>query len=173
MSETSQGNSAPPLQRALQAVAAVRQLAAARERTDFVARLDAAKERLENLNYQVLVVGEYKKGKSTLINSLVNAEVCPTDDDIATARPVMVHHADEPLAELLLEPRRSSPGDGGADERADEEANGAPATPRPPQTRAIDVSEIEAWATDRVPNDGPEVRAVRVGLPRTLLASGL
>lgn len=177
MSVTSQENVAPPLQRALQAVAAVRQLALARDRSDFVARLDAAKDRLENLRYQVLIVGEYKKGKSTLINSLVNAEVCPTDDDIATARPIMVHHAPEPMAELLLAAPAGDDGaeapahpPGGADLDADDPAP----TLVPPLSRPIDVSEIRQWATDDGGAEtGPPVRAVRVGLPRTLLSSGL
>ena len=43
---------------------------------------------------RVLVVGEFKQGKSQLVNSLVSAPVCPVDDDIATSVPTVVRHAD-------------------------------------------------------------------------------
>ena len=43
---------------------------------------------------RVLVVGEFKQGKSQLVNALVNAPVCPVDDDIATAVPTVVRHAE-------------------------------------------------------------------------------
>jgi hypothetical protein len=42
----------------------------------------------------VLVVGEFKQGKSLLVNGLVGAPVCPTFDDVATAVPTVVRHAD-------------------------------------------------------------------------------
>ena len=35
----------------------------------------------------MVVLGEFKKGKSSLLNALLNARVCPTDPDIATAIP--------------------------------------------------------------------------------------
>ncbi len=177
MSDVNRENPEPPLQRALQATAAVRALALARNRGDFVARLDAASERLGDLQYQVLVVGEYKKGKSTLINALVNADICPSDDDIATARPIMVHHAAEPRAELLLEieaPAPTSPEGGDLD---DPVAAAAQAGPPSVERRPIELDDIRQWATDETEHVAGEptakARAVRVGLPRSLLAGGL
>ena len=43
----------------------------------------------------VAVVGEFKKGKSTLVNALVNAEVCPADPVYASIAPISVGHGEE------------------------------------------------------------------------------
>lgn len=75
-------------------------------RPDLGARLEAAKARLADPGVRVLVVGEFKQGKSKLVNALVNASVCPVDDDIATAVPTEVRYGDTPTAVLV-----------GADER--------------------------------------------------------
>jgi ribosome biogenesis GTPase A len=63
------------------------------KREDLAGRLEAAKERLEDPAFHVLVVGEFKQGKSSLINALLNAPVCPVDDDIATSAPTAVKDA--------------------------------------------------------------------------------
>ena len=52
----------------------------------------------------MLVVGEFKQGKSQLINALVNAPVCPVDDDVATAVPTEVSYGPAPAAYVLLAP---------------------------------------------------------------------
>jgi hypothetical protein len=71
---------------------------------------------------RVVVVGEFDKGKSTLINALLNARVCAADADRATTVPIVVRHgerhearpvdaagtAGEPLSAAELE----RPGDG-------------------------------------------------------------
>ncbi|MGQ0575087.1 MAG: dynamin family protein [Pseudonocardia sp.] len=64
------------------------------DRPDLVARLRAARARLLDDHVRVLVVGEFKQGKSMLVNGLVGAPVCPTFDDVATAVPTVVRHAD-------------------------------------------------------------------------------
>ena len=43
----------------------------------------------------MLVVGEFNKGKSSLVNALLNARVCATDADVATAVPTLVRYAPE------------------------------------------------------------------------------
>ena len=52
----------------------------------------------------MLIVGEFKQGKSSLVNALLNATVCPVDDDIATAVPTSVRCAVEAEAAVLYEP---------------------------------------------------------------------
>jgi Dynamin family len=64
------------------------------DRPDLDARLAAARDRLLDGRTRVLVVGEFKQGKSLLVNGLVGAPVCPTFDDVATAVPTVVRHAD-------------------------------------------------------------------------------
>ncbi|MGI5951913.1 MAG: dynamin family protein, partial [Brooklawnia sp.] len=71
-------------------------------RADLVQRLRQTQARLNDPNVRVVVVGEFKQGKSKLINALVNAPVCPIDDDIATSVPTAVGYGDEPAAAVLL-----------------------------------------------------------------------
>ena len=48
-------------------------------------RLARFAERLADNAYQVLVVGEAKRGKSTFVNALIGRDILPTDVDIATS----------------------------------------------------------------------------------------
>ena len=74
----------------------VGRLAASTGRADLARRLDHTHERLQDPNVRVIVVGEFKQGKSKLINALVNAPVCPVDDDVATSVPTSVGYAATP-----------------------------------------------------------------------------
>jgi len=71
------------------------------KRDDLVQRLGTAVERLRSPNTRVVVVGEFKQGKSKLINALVNAPVCPIDDDIATSVPTIVGFGPRPAASIV------------------------------------------------------------------------
>lgn len=71
-------------------------------RDDLVERLHHTRARLVDPYVRVLVVGEYKAGKSKLINALVNAPACPVDDDIATRIATVVGYGEEPSAALLV-----------------------------------------------------------------------
>ena len=55
-------------------------------RADLVDRTTAAAARLRRPSTIVCVVGEFKQGKSSLVNGLLGQAVCPVDDDLA--RPV-------------------------------------------------------------------------------------
>lgn len=74
------------------------QFATVTGRTDLVQRLLQARARLQDPNVRVVVVGEFKQGKSKLINALVNAPVCPIDDDVATSVPTAVGYGEQPAA---------------------------------------------------------------------------
>lgn len=129
-------------------------------RPDFAARLATVRERLEDPSFNVLVVGEFKQGKSTLINALLNAPVCPVDDDIATAVPTFVRYGPEPRAWALLEPDTDPPDD-------DSE--------RPPPVREeFPIADKDAWITETGnPGNVRRLRAVDIALPRQLLQHGL
>jgi hypothetical protein len=71
------------------------------DRPDLNARLQQAKDRLRTDHVRVLVVGEFKQGKSMLVNGIVSAPVCPVKDDIATAVPTEVRYTD-PAAVTLV-----------------------------------------------------------------------
>src|SRR5690606_12256081 len=94
--------------------------------------------------FRVVVLGEFKKGKTSLVNALVDAQVGAVDDDIATAAPIEVGYAESDRALLW---RR---GEDGAERHT-----------------AIDPTEVAAASVD------PTVARVRLGLPRPLLSTGL
>ncbi|MEV0677761.1 dynamin family protein [Actinosynnema sp. NPDC050436] len=118
-----------------------------RDREDLAVRLAQTRRRLLDPEVRVLVVGEFKQGKSQLVNALVNAPVCPVDDDVATAVPTAVRHAATPHAVLV-------------------DAAGT-RTGVPVGALAEHVSEAGN------PGNRRGLRFAEVGLPRSLLAGGL
>src|SRR5688572_1879757 len=138
----------------VQAKAAIR----AYKREDLTGRLEAARDRLEDPAFHVLVVGEFKQGKSSLVNALLNAPVCPVDDDIATSAPTAVKWAEKPSAEVLFRP----PEDSSEGERPE------------PEREGIDFERVHEYVTEAAnPENERRVHSVEVGIPRQLLADGL
>ncbi|HEX7305627.1 dynamin family protein [Lentzea sp.] len=117
------------------------------QREDLAARLAQTRSRVLDPVVRVLVVGEFKQGKSQLVNAIVNAPVCPVDDDVATAVPVAVRYADAPGVVLVGE-------DGSHGEVAVEDL-------------ADHVSEAGN------PGNRRGLRQAEVGIPRSVLAGGL
>jgi hypothetical protein len=131
-------------------------------RPDLGARLGTAKRTLADPVVHVVVVGEFKQGKSSLVNALVGATVCPVDDDVATAVPTYVRHGTEPGAELIFD--------------AD-----------PPRRQPIPLDQVRAWVVEggaggapapagaHAAGGAPEQRlaGVEIRIPRKLLAGGL
>jgi len=70
-------------------------------RPDLEARLRQTRARLLDDRIRVLVVGEFKQGKSMLVNALVSAPVCPVYDDVATSVPTVVQFAPEPTLTVV------------------------------------------------------------------------
>ncbi len=124
------------------------------DRTDLVARLEQTRSRLLDPAVRVLVVGEFKQGKSQLVNALVIAPVCPVDDDVATAVPTVVHHADTACAVLIHEP----------------DTEGEPHARRTP----VPVEQLSRFISESGnPGNRDRVARAEVGIPRQLLAGGL
>jgi hypothetical protein len=126
------------------------ELARRHERPDLVERLRREQDRFERPTSNVLIVGEFKKGKSSLVNALLNWRVCPVDADVTTAVPTLVRFGSEVRA------WRVDPVDNGDDE---------------PVRQALRWPEVGAVAAD-VDNTG-RVTSVELELPRALLESGL
>lgn len=133
-------------------------LAGSVDRADLRRRLEQTKDRLLDPSIRVIVVGEFKQGKSQLVNALVNAPICPVDDDIATAVPTSVRYGEHPAAFVLTQ--RSSGGTietGGKVERNE-----------------VAVHELADFVSERAnPAPDHEVTGAEVLLPRKLLQSGL
>ncbi|PPB49600.1 Isoniazid-inducible protein iniA [Arthrobacter pityocampae] len=127
-------------------------LVATGDRTDLRLRLEQTLGRLANPDIRVIVVGEFKQGKSKLINALVNAPVCPVDDDIATSVPTVVSFGD-PASAAVVMPRT----DGDAVERRD-----------------VALEDIAGYVSERGnPSNRQGLASAEVRLPRRLLADGL
>jgi len=73
-------------------------LGTARDREQLAALLD----RLDAARLRVLVVGEAKRGKSTLINALLDREVLPSGVTPLTAVATTVRYGNDPRAEVLF-----------------------------------------------------------------------
>jgi GTPase SAR1 family protein len=139
---------------AVEAVELALRAAAAYRRPDLAARARQALSRLSNSRIRVLVVGEFKQGKSTLVNSLLNVPLCPVDDDISTSVPTVVRYADSPSLTLV----RGTPADG--DEREER-------TQVPVGELARHVSEAGN------PGNRIGLKYAEVAIPRRVLAGGL
>jgi GTPase SAR1 family protein len=133
---------------ALHLVETAIEAAAAYDRADLARRLEAAAARLRDPSYRVMVVGEYKQGKSSLVNAMLNAPVCPVDDDIATAVPTVVRHATEPWGRVTY---RREPGEPGS-------------------IAEVPIDRLATLVTD--PGE-PDLVLAEIGLPRRLLEGGL
>lgn len=117
-------------------------------RADLGRRLEAARRRLAEPGIHVVVIGEFKQGKSSLVNAVVGAPVCPVDDDVATALPTYVRHGPRAAAHVIV----------------DEE---------PPRREPVAMDQIRRYVVEGARPDGARVAGVEVLLPRTMLAGGL
>jgi hypothetical protein len=122
------------------------------KRPDLGERLTHTRKRLVDPDVRVLIVGEFKQGKSQLVNALVNAPVCPVDDDIATSVPTVVKYAKKTTAAVIRDL-----GEDVAPERSEV----------PADKLADYVSESGN------PDNKSRISYVEVGIPRKLLATGL
>lgn len=123
-------------------------------RPDLVQRLSGTLERVRKPDVQVVAIGEFKQGKSSLVNAIVNVNICPVDDDIATAVHTIVRHGEERRAFALVKSASDPDGEG--------------------QRIAIPLDQIRAYATELGGIDPSViVKGVEIEVPRKLLADGL
>jgi hypothetical protein len=136
------------------------ELAAACGRPDLRGRLTLVKERLSSASVRVLVVGEPKKGKSSLVNALVGAPVCPVAEDVATVVPTVLRGGTSPRAALVL---------------AGQEATGSAGGAAHPVLERLEVpmDSLAARSSRSHEPDGRRLVRVEVELPRKLLEGGL
>jgi gas vesicle protein len=114
-------------------------------RPDLGSRLTAVKRTLADPVIHLVVAGEFKQGKSSLVNGLVGAAVCPVDDDLATAVPTYVRHGAETSAELMFGERREP----------------------------VALADVRKHVVEGEINGNPVPSGVEIRIPRKLLASGV
>ena len=124
------------------------------DRPDLVARLQAAETRLQGSELAVVIVGEFKKGKSSLVNAICGFDVCPVDEVMATSVPTVVRY--------------------GAVARATVTTRSPEDPPESGVTRELPLSDLDAFISER-PNDAsaPIVEKVEIEVPSPLLATGI
>lgn len=159
MAEEGQAKPAPPatVEQLIKLVGHGLQLVNTGDRADLRKRLDQTMARLKDPSIRVIVVGEFKQGKSKLINALVNAPACPVDDDIATSVPTVVRHGEQASAAILVP-------------KADADATEEGTVERQP----IAIADLPAYVSEQGnPGNSKKLVAAEVYLPRKVLAGGL
>jgi Dynamin family len=130
-----------------------RALAAARDRGDLASTLDKAEQRIDQRTIGVAVVGEFKRGKSTLVNALLHTAICPVDADEVTVVPTIIRYAETAGATAYFD---------ATDEDGD------------PLTESIPVEAIGQYVSETGnPGNVRGLRSVEVRLPRRMLRTGL
>lgn len=120
-------------------------------RADLVERVERAAARVAERELTVLVAGEFKQGKSTLVNALLNAAVCPVADEVSTVVPTIIRYGEEATATVVYH---------AADGTAPSEA--------------IPFDQIALRASEQGnPGNREGIRSVEVTVPRKLLQAGL
>ncbi len=122
------------------------------DREDLAMRLDSWVERLDEPKVRVVVVGPVNQGKSTLVNTIVGAPVCPVDDVSMTAIPIIIEYGPSPQASLTFD----VPGE-----------NRSTRVP-------IDINDLRKHVMDHAANSGSlDGGKIEVSLPAEPLRSGL
>lgn len=117
-------------------------------------RLRQRAEALAREVFRLMVVGEFKRGKSTLINALIGAEVLPAKVAPCTAAITVVRYGASPRAWLV----RDAVGEDGRTAEAIEE---------------IPIHELRQWVVREGQPDSLPVRRIEVEVPMALLRHGV
>ncbi len=124
-------------------------------RSDLAERASIAAARLRRPSTVVCVVGEFKQGKSSLINALLGQPVCPVDDDLATSAITLVRWGEQPTAIVRRRAESGVPGD-------------------PPVIETIQVEDVHDWVSEvGNPGNAKRVDRVEIVVPSPLLKQGL
>ena len=62
----------------------------------------AAKQLIEDVDYNVVVCGEVKKGKSSLLNAIIGQEILPVNNEIATSQVFRISNCDRESFQLVF-----------------------------------------------------------------------
>jgi hypothetical protein len=126
------------------------------ELTEIVVRVEPAIERLSLGLFRLVVMGEIKKGKSSLINALLGEpDLLPTASDVATSTVYKILYGPEPACTVFFE---ADP------EKPDE----------PGRTLTIERAQLPEYGTeDGNPHNAKGVDFIGLELPHPLLREGL
>ena len=132
--------------------------ASAYERTDLLEEITKAGEHLERSTTHVVVLGEHKMGKSSLINALVGAEACPAHEWHATTVATVVRGADQAAATVVFD-------DGNEGDDAIDDAS---------TKQTVAFENLRQLVTEAGnPGNRHQIHMVEVDVPSPVLGSGL
>ena len=132
------------------ALSDLRSVIASLGRDDLERRTSAAAARMHRSSTVVCVVGEFKQGKSSLVNGLLGRSLLPVDDDLATSAITLLKFGDGPVATVV---RRED----GALKR-----------------ETVEAERLTDWVSEvGNPGNGRGVERVEVSVPAKILQEGL
>lgn len=144
----------PALAGATEVVSLVRRLADGQSRDDLVEQLDLLRAHLRVEPIPVVVIGGAGQGKSSVVNALVGAEVCPVGPNGVTTAPLAITYHDDYRGEIVIDP--GSTGQQG------------------PTRRRIGFGDAASLGTNAMnPENRWALRLVELGVPSPTLARGL
>jgi len=133
-----------------EAVVELTKIVRAMGRDDLAQRAMAAGARLSRPATIVCVVGEFKQGKSSLVNGLLGQDACPVDDDLATSSITLVRYGETAGAVV----RRHEDGEAVAER--------------------VPIEELDNWVSEvGNPGNTKNVERVEVTVPAPILKQGL
>ncbi|MBK5305673.1 MAG: dynamin family protein [Frankiaceae bacterium] len=147
---TSLAEADAPFRPVADAVLAVAAVASELGRDDLAGRLRIAVARLTRPTTIVCVVGEFKQGKSSLVNAIVGESICPVDDDLATSALTLLRYGDERRVEVRRTVGQES------------------------LVESSSVEDLGDWVSEAGnPGNAKGVERVDVAVPNSLLAKGI
>lgn len=121
------------------------------QRPDLAQRATAAAARLKRPSTIVCVVGEFKQGKSSLVNGLLGQTICPVDDDLATSAITLVRFGEQAVATV-----KRKADDGSA------------------VSETVAIEQLGDWVSEAGnPRNQKNVERVEITVPSPLLKQGL
>ena len=129
-------------------LATIVELAKRSNRPDLAHRMAGARERISRPYTLIAVVGEFKQGKSSIINSLVGEPICPVDDDIATAAVTLLRNGEPVVTAWRDSPESATP-------------------------QVFPLEMVPRLVTEQQDSAGGRIALVDVQLPNGFLANGV
>jgi GTPase SAR1 family protein len=140
--------------RVLEILGELNSAALARDRSDLAAHLGEVESSLRAPFVPVVLLGSFKAGKSSLVNALLQSEVCPVDPDVATSAATIVRYGEALNAFVYTSA----------------EQVGAPARTT---GKEVPFSDLATYVTEVYSSESDPISSAEVFVPAEILKSGL
>jgi hypothetical protein len=140
--------------RVLEILGELNSAALARDRSDLAAHLGEVESSLRAPFVPVVLLGSFKAGKSSLVNALLQSEVCPVDPDVATSAATIVRYGEALNAFVYTSA----------------EQVGAPARTT---GKEVPIGDLATYVTEVYSSESDPISSAEVFVPAEILKSGL